>query len=41
MIVTLRSAGVDEISVAGSVRRYRETIGDIDLSSLRRTRHRS
>ncbi len=31
MIVTLREAGVQEISVAGSVRRYRETIGDIDL----------
>jgi DNA polymerase (family 10) len=31
MIVTLRSAGVKEITVAGSVRRYRETIGDIDL----------
>jgi len=31
MIVTLRGAGVEEISVAGSVRRYRETIGDIDL----------
>lgn len=31
MIATLRGAGVGEISVAGSVRRYRETIGDIDL----------
>jgi len=31
MIVTLRGAGVEDISVAGSVRRYRETIGDIDL----------
>jgi DNA polymerase (family 10) len=31
MIAMLRSAGVAEISVAGSVRRYRETIGDIDL----------
>jgi len=31
MIATLREAGVDRISIAGSVRRYRETIGDIDL----------
>jgi DNA polymerase (family 10) len=32
MIATLRErAGVERISVAGSVRRYRETIGDIDL----------
>ena len=32
MIETLRKTGtVDRISVAGSVRRYRETIGDIDL----------
>ncbi len=32
MIATLRDrAGVERISVAGSVRRYRETIGDIDL----------
>ena len=31
MIATLRSKGAQEISVAGSVRRYRETIGDIDL----------
>jgi len=31
MIVTLREAGVQEISVAGSVRRYRETIAAIDL----------
>ena len=31
MIETLRKLGVDQISVAGSVRRYRETIGDIDL----------
>ena len=32
MIATLRErTGVTQISVAGSVRRYRETIGDIDL----------
>ncbi|HUQ41345.1 MAG TPA: DNA polymerase/3'-5' exonuclease PolX [Candidatus Limnocylindrales bacterium] len=31
MIATLRAAGVERIEVAGSVRRYRETIGDIDL----------
>jgi DNA polymerase (family 10) len=31
MIATLRAAGVEQIHVAGSVRRYRETIGDIDL----------
>ncbi len=31
MIQTLRASGVEQISVAGSVRRYRETIGDIDL----------
>ena len=31
MIATLRDRGVEPISVAGSVRRYRETIGDIDL----------
>jgi DNA polymerase (family 10) len=31
MIATLREGGVGRISVAGSVRRYRETIGDIDL----------
>lgn len=32
MIAALREhAGVERISVAGSVRRYRETIGDIDL----------
>ena len=31
MIAALRSHGVGEIGVAGSVRRYRETIGDIDL----------
>ena len=31
MIDTLRASGVEQISVAGSVRRYRETIGDIDL----------
>jgi DNA polymerase (family X) len=31
MIATLHERGVAEISVAGSVRRYRETIGDIDL----------
>ena len=32
MIAVLRErAGVERISVAGSVRRYRETIGDIDL----------
>jgi DNA polymerase (family 10) len=32
MIATLRErTGVEEISIAGSVRRYRETIGDIDL----------
>jgi DNA polymerase (family 10) len=31
MIATLREMGVTQISVAGSVRRYRETIGDIDL----------
>ena len=32
MIATLRErVGVERISVAGSVRRYRETIGDIDL----------
>ncbi len=31
MIATLRAAGVEQISIAGSVRRYRETIGDIDL----------
>ncbi|HZP97708.1 MAG TPA: DNA polymerase/3'-5' exonuclease PolX [Candidatus Limnocylindria bacterium] len=32
MIATLRErAGVERISVAGSVRRYRETVGDIDL----------
>lgn len=31
MIATLRRHGVEQISVAGSVRRYRETIGDIDL----------
>ena len=31
MIETLRASGVERISVAGSVRRYRETIGDIDL----------
>jgi DNA polymerase (family X) len=31
MIDTLRKSGVERISVAGSVRRYRETIGDIDL----------
>jgi len=31
MIATLRQSGVERISVAGSVRRYRETIGDIDL----------
>jgi DNA polymerase (family 10) len=31
MIETLRRSGVEQISVAGSVRRYRETIGDIDL----------
>lgn len=31
MIETLRKSGVERISIAGSVRRYRETIGDIDL----------
>ena len=31
MIETLRKSGIERISVAGSVRRYRETIGDIDL----------
>jgi DNA polymerase (family 10) len=31
MIATLRGRGVSDISVAGSSRRYRETIGDIDL----------
>ena len=31
MIATLRARGVERISIAGSVRRYRETIGDIDL----------
>ena len=31
MIETLQASGVEQISVAGSVRRYRETIGDIDL----------
>jgi DNA polymerase (family 10) len=34
MIETLRKSGVEEISLAGSVRRYRETIGDIDLLVL-------
>jgi DNA polymerase (family X) len=34
MIETLRNGGVEEISLAGSVRRYRETIGDIDLLVL-------
>src|SRR6266850_1517522 len=31
MIATLRERGIGPVSVAGSVRRYRETIGDIDL----------
>ena len=31
MIATLRERGVTDISIAGSSRRYRETIGDIDL----------
>src|SRR5437867_5652639 len=31
MIATLRERGISDISVAGSSRRYRETIGDIDL----------
>jgi DNA polymerase (family 10) len=31
MIATLRERGVTDIRVAGSSRRYRETIGDIDL----------
>jgi DNA polymerase (family X) len=31
MIATLRERGITDISVAGSSRRYRETIGDIDL----------
>jgi DNA polymerase (family 10) len=31
MIETLKERGIGPVSVAGSVRRYRETIGDIDL----------
>jgi DNA polymerase (family 10) len=31
MIATLRERGVTDISIAGSSRRYRDTIGDIDL----------
>jgi DNA polymerase (family 10) len=31
MIATLRDRGVADIAIAGSSRRYRETIGDIDL----------
>src|SRR5882672_9216250 len=31
MIATLRERGIEPVSVAGSSRRYRETIGDIDL----------
>jgi len=31
MIATLRERGVTDVTIAGSSRRYRETIGDIDL----------
>src|SRR5207245_5187120 len=31
VIATLRERGITDISIAGSSRRYRETIGDIDL----------